>query len=750
MQTASRSSIDEPISLLLNDKSALIQELKNDVLVQSHYKHGEEQTLSTNELLKKEGQFSKKLQDLHSVRSIPGLLMEVETNLELLELENCYYSLKTLRRKLNDNAAIINNSFGLQQSIARYVDNLHLKLVDMIYQLCFQGFWKMDNESITFSKTIKWGKEQLEIEYSSFIESVERLFCPDGLLDSKLWIISDMIFGDLQETVRNRLNTIANDYVQLNFITERIKNALFTVTEQVYLSNGGETLAFKFCTPNSDESANETVASFDNILQFMQKSLISRDRAIFIEKLGNILANELLKFIKANAFIILQSEDCFLKEKITAVNGELQQLYKIEGGKYDLKTSEIERLLGSSELHTNLKLEKIFQDHLAEMRTFFNSEGWKVAKELDSRRIPERTGVHKSSENRSSESSKFSKSDETDDWGWEADDGWDDQVEINLDDDNGSQLSRKSIINEHNADFDDEWNEAWDVDIDTNDERKSLTSIDTQYVVKVTQLPQKFIRLINDFEKKYKELCNGSLSEQYYHHKLNLLQTSYMAMSTCHFKDDWWQLFNDLYYIVETNKSFTRLHELGINFLDFNLKTRQMICDRLISDQLNEFMKHEVDPSWDVTITDFLPLIHKDIIGSFSLISHKIAQEYIMKFLRFLYNDCILERILNWKIISEKNSENLSELIGLVCAKTEVPILCPNQSYQELREKFAITGKFLPLHLKDIMEMFYHGDFYLFDTDEIIQWIVLLFAETPLRKDAIDDIREIRNVQIED
>ena len=58
--------------------------------------------------------------------------------------------------------------------------------------------------------------------------------------------------------------------------------------------------------------------------------------------------------------------------------------------------------------------------------------------------------------------------------------------------------------------------------------------------------------------------------------------------------------------------------------------------------------------------------------------------------------------------------------------------------------KFDLVGRFLPLHLREITDMFYNGDFYLFGTDEIVQWIKLLFADTPIRQDAISDIYEIR------
>lgn len=108
------------------------------------------------------------------------------------------------------------------------------------------------------------------------------------------------------------------------------------------------------------------------------------------------------------------------------------------------------------------------------------------------------------------------------------------------------------------------------------------------------------------------------------------------------------------------------------------------------------------------------------------------------------------KEILKWQIISEVNSENLGELVSLLVNNTDIQLLAKEPSYKKMREKFATMGKFLPLHLKEIMEMFYNGDFYLFATDELIQWIELLFADTPLRRNAIDDIYEIRGTALDD
>ena len=66
------------------------------------------------------------------------------------------------------------------------------------------------------------------------------------------------------------------------------------------------------------------------------------------------------------------------------------------------------------------------------------------------------------------------------------------------------------------------------------------------------------------------------------------------------------------------------------------------------------------------------------------------------------------------------------------------------EPYRHSREKLLTVSKILTAHLKDILNMFYEGEFFLFDTDEIVQWIILLFADTPTRRECIDEIRKVR------
>lgn len=751
--------IRDPVRNLLGDNDKLLRELKNDKLLEEYLNSNRENGHNSSDILSREQELSKELHELSRLRSIPGLVLEIETNLELQEFENCYQSLKTLRKKLYENEFILNKSFGLQQSVSRFVDGLHVKFVHQVHEVC-KAFWKVQDDLIALHKRIKWGKDDVEIEYSAFIESVATLFFPEGHVDSKHWIIDDMLLADLQENVRATLKSIFNDHIHLNVIVEKMKSLIFVGKKEIAFSDDKDFLILKGVYIGNEETTAGTLSNFESILLFLDHTSPPGAKSVLVRRLCPVLANDLLKVIKKNASGVLGPQESSVKKKALGVNCLLEKLLNSQEDMSKAIASEIERLLTSEELYVHLQLEKIFQEQLQELRMLFEDENKNLVR-VEPKLVTYQTGSSRNSMAADGMTNKNLKDDETEDWGWEADDGWDDQIDVSVEGDNVSRISKKSRNTEKTGDLgavednadtegvEDGWDDAWNVDFDVEDERKSMKSVETKSSFKVTSLSKKYMASIRVFSERWKEKCGGSFDEPYYRYKLNVLQTAYMGMCIPYFGDDWCQLSRDLSYIHSADRSFSRLYELALNYLDFNIRTREKFCDTYVSQQLEEFEQNESNPSWDTTITELLPFIHNEVIKPFSQLNNGVAQECITKFLKFLYQNCIAGKILTWNIISEKNSENLSEFISLIFAKTEVTILPHSKEMSELREKFSFIGTFLPLHLKDIMELFYHGDFYLFTTDEIIQWIVLLFAETPLRRNAIDDIREIRNVELE-
>lgn len=749
MASTRLDSASDRIEKILADRNGILHQLEDDpVLINDELR--EPSKIDTDAILKREMGLSRELREYTALKTVPSLVLEFKTNLHLLEFENSFYSLQTLRKKLRDFSEILSQSYGLQRSVATYVDNMHLDLVNSLYSILNDGFWKIGSDFVSFQEKVAFGNDRVDIDYVDFMASMVSLYFPQGHLDPKSWIISDMILGTMQETVRAKLDFILKEYVKLSGVTNLIKSCIFAQSSEALLEDNNKTLKFRQSSKNGDEKFKETLSSFKNVLQFLTETVVSQDKKILAERLGPSISTELMKSIKANASIIFRPENTHLRDESLAINLILKDLSE-NSDIWSYNGSELERLFSNSDIPTNLQIDKILQDQLTELRAFFASKNWRILTTITAAEPTK--GSSKKTTVRTKRFSSSSKRSIADDWTWEEeaeDNGWDEHVDLDLDEADEDSSSRKSKKETNSEAADDAWDEAWDVDIDDEEEQeKSCGSTDTTPERKVSQLPMKIIQLVDNFRGRCHEMDHAKLDKNHYRYKQSVLETLIMAMAERHFKEDWWQLFLDMKYLLQKDPSLSRFKELTHNYLELNLKSREAIVYKLVCGQLDELSENEMDPSWAITIDQLIPFIQNQILKPLARVGKIDSDRCLTSFLKFLYNDCITDNILQCKIISERNSENLSEFISLVYSKTEISGLNGHTDYRENREKFAIIGKFLPLHLKEIMEMFYNGDFYLFTTDELVQWIVLLFAETPLRRNAIDDIYEIRNANID-
>ncbi|CAI4049687.1 hypothetical protein N7582_004728 [Saccharomyces uvarum] len=754
---------------LFHDKDQIIRELRKDPLINkddNQQVNGGEIQQESSDLLQKEALLANELNTLGNLKILSNLLMEVKTNSELSELENCYYSLQSLRQKMRNNTAFLKQSFNFQQSISLYVDSLHLELVTELYEILTTGFWKITENTIQFTPIVKWGKDEVDIEYNAFMDFVTQQYFPQGGLDNQSWIISDMDNADSQEQVRAKLNVILKDYVNLASVVNMIKSSIFIPGKQIFYDEEKKILNFSKSAPHGQNTAT-VLASFETVCDFILNGLTLRDMRILSSELGHLFNTEFTKFVKNNASIILDSLDSPLKNLVSSTNNKLIRLAsetKTENWSYSGK--EIQDLLMNKQLYYNLLLDKILELHINKIRDIFEdpNKSWKTLETIELKHALSSTNTINENKGNNSLDTKQEKKEQhtsaakNDDWNWEADDdadAWGDEIDLDIDDEEGKpaeEMEGEPEEEEENA-----WDEAWAIDEDVNvndfsavsekkpsqDHNRTLN----EDRIEVTQLPKLFLTISQDFKNSFED---SHVDKQYFGYKYNLLQTSYMAMCTNNLFNNWYQLYVDMRYLIEQDEKLYRIKELTRNLLETRLNMKYRFVSRLVACQLTEFRENEKNPSWDATIESLLPYILKEIIYPLEKIKGEESTRYLLSFLNFLYNDCVTNKILKWKIISEVNSENLGELVSLLVNNTEIQILAKEPGYKAMREKFATMGRFLPLHLKEIMEMFYNGDFYLFTTDELIQWIELLFADTPLRRNAIDDIHEIRGASLED
>ncbi|QHS75670.1 Dsl1p [Saccharomyces paradoxus] len=748
------------------DKGEIIRELLKDPLIikdDSKRINGSELQLDSSDLLQREALLANELNILDNLKTLSNLIKEVKANLHLLELENCYYSLQSLRKKMRNNAAFLKQSFNFQQSISIYVDTLHLELVTALYKILTNGFWKITENSIQFTSTLEWGKDNVHIEYDTFMDFVAQQYFPQGSLDNQAWFILDMANANSQEQVRAKLNTIIKDYMNLSSIVGMIKSSIFISGREISYENETDMLMFSKSS-HGQNSVSTALTSFEAVCDFILDKLVFRDRKTLSYELGPLFNTEFTKFVKNNASIILESLDSPLKNLVSVINNKLTRLAsESEVANWSYSGKEIQDLLMNKQLYYNLLLDKVLESHISEIRDIFEDpkKSWqnldvvelvRVSGNIDA--MNEKIG--KNDTNVQNEKEHQTAASKDDDWNWEVDDdadAWGDEIDVNIDDEEEktTQEVEKEPEEEENA-----WDEAWAIEENIDDAslengKKPFKVHDVGLLNKdhidVTQLPKLFLAISQNFKSAF---TDSHVDEQYFAYKYNLLQTSYVAMCTTNFSHNWCQLYVDMRYLIERDENLYRIKELTRNVLETRLNMKYRIVCKLIKHQLTEFRENERNPSWDATIEKLLPYISKEIVRPLEKIRGEEGSRYLLSFLNFLYNDCVTNEILKWQIISEVNSENLGELVSLLVNNTDIQLLTKEPSYKKMREKFAIMGKFLPLHLKEIMEMFYNGDFYLFGTDELIQWIELLFADTPLRRNAIDDIYEIRGAALDD
>ncbi|KAL6942762.1 hypothetical protein ACO0RG_001723 [Hanseniaspora osmophila] len=369
----------------------------------------------------------------------------------------------------------------------------------------------------------------------------------------------------------------------------------------------------------------------------------------------------------------------------------------------------------------------------------------------------------------------------------EADDGWnvdDDMLSLN-DNKSSHEPAHKNTGTGKDSEYGDEtdaWsiNESLNLDDDAEMQKSESKKSDDKDVLEtkgkvahdefhVSEATFKFLecwKLLNTRIANELPSCNSSEINKEY--RLNLLLTSYYAMCTSQYDGDWTKYVNDIEYLkfeFSHNKDFqesavsniSQLFHLSNNLVDNKM---QMIEKRLYSLtflQLKIIKNHESmgDPDWSVTFDELLPFLssifHNQILHV-GVLEKKI--QMVLEMTAFFYEKCIIKPVSEWNVISEIASENISELIQLISQNlddillnffTQESVSKPHrQQFMNLRERVTLVAKVLTARLKDIMEMFYNGDFYLFETNEIVNWLVLLFADTRKRSDCIEEIKAIR------
>lgn len=741
------------------DKDHVITELLKDPVYLSRHNSLATHPKDENDLYALETKLEEELHDLKDLKIVSSLVKETQVNLDLMELENCYYSLYNLSKKLKSSRSFLKQSLHFQRSVAVHVDELRIKLLSTIYDILATKFWSISESSFEFHPDIKWKEEEFMMKYEEFKSFVSKNFFPDNAINNSHWLITDIIHSEEQERMRNKLKDIYINYIDFASLTKAVKDALFSDEYEFEWSENNYTKLL--ITKRGALCIHKRIESFNNLLSFLEKGISNSDKFKLLTNLGKAIGIEFLRFVKSNATGIIDKNANSIKQQTLLLNDRLKSISE-QSGAWNFDSDQISKLLNDEILYKSLLLDGVLGRAISDVRKLIANESWKSKTKIT---------LKNSEMLNDSKEKEISQDNVGDEWEWNEDemdddvhnstskvpnsksedlnddeDGWADEIDVDLED----EINTKETEPE-----DDAWNDEWDVEEDiksthSNKNSKSKHVINTTEEVTITELPKKFLNIMEKLLEDARAIdVNLPLTEDF-KYKANLLQTVFFSISSTKYGNEWWQFYNDMKFTFDQNNDMKRLQELIYNYMETNLQNTKKISKRILSSQLQQFQRNENNPSWNDTLDNFLPFLEEELANITTHITQEDSFKYITRLFSFIFEDVIIQNILSWDIISEKNSENISELLKLIITSTQIDSLNTYPKYRELYERVNIVAKLLPLHLKEIMEMFYNGDFYLFTTEEIITWIKLLFAETPLRKDAIDDIYEIRNTPTED
>lgn len=673
---------DSSIEQILTNNSQLALEIENDPNFNLNSHRVDERSEDRiDDLIELDSELTGSLAKYNQFKVISDLFKEFNANFQYLELENCYYSLQNVHKKLKE-LNFSGEGIHFQQSVAAYIDTLHLKLAEKLNAL-LRCFWKITDDSLEFSGTMNI--DDVPIEYETLVRICEENLFIDGHLDQTGWFISKICIQAYKEQVIDILQLIHSADIKLLPVFKLIRS--FAFNEKMALSVDHQTLKIQKKTVSA--SAEEKLRDYCTLITYISNNFCPWIKETVMSQFGSTIVSEVCRLIRRNAQL-LSEQGTSSREVLSKINEELKVLS--HNASWDYNSDELDKFLNDANICVILNFESMVQQRILDIRKLFSSD-WKKLHKVPIKAISNEQHTTKSNLQKGCEQ-------EEDDWGWNEE--------------------------EEEEEEEDGWGNDLDIDVYT-------------VTIEVSDFAVKGLEIL----KKYEERCNEFppdtiLTSREY--KANLLQASFFAMSTAK-AEKWTQLYRDVKYMCTVNASLTQLNELNGRFLENHIQTMKKMINNFVTSQLLEIRENERSPRWDVTLYSMLPYIKDNAITSLLELEDN---DIILSLLEFIVHESLLNNILHWQVISERASENLFEFISLLLPALEVPRLNLIESYRHIREKLHIVRKILPSHLKDILKMFYDGDFFLFETEEIIQWIVLLFADTSTRRNCIEEIRNAR------
>lgn len=642
-----------------------------------------------SKLQQRDYEITQELQQLRELWIVSTLLREIEVNLDLFEFENVLDSLNNLQKKIR-------------------------------------------NDSLTSNLIIV---EKLHVEHDRYLDStIERI--------KELWaklidVADDSIVFNAEVEVENNVVLLENilDIIKTNDLELKIPNSNIThLIDQKLLTAliNSKTLQLtdnKISIVNGSPSVEEQIQSIKNLANFV--SFIPDDQQII-----NYISPRLFEWLKE---IITTNIDLIYSDK------SLQQEF-LELGSFlsekNFKRNQLQNWI-QNELN-EIAVENYLDLHIDQVRNLVQGLDKSIFQNLVTREYKQNEVKQAVKLVPVPEPKPDQKAPVEDDWGW-------DDEDIDLDDQPIEEQQEKTNIDELKDDWD--WN-----DEDEQEEPKPKKKLVSKFAKKqhsnetsrestplaseaityqTTKLPEEISKIIKSYLS-----TQSKLPKQYHdlhYSKLNYLVTGLFILISQEFKHhtrSTMLLYNDLTYLNQL-EDIPRLVELKEQFLTTSIKDFQRAIDGHY-EKLNG-----LDPAISAGATYE---IIDDIQLIFTMFFKKLQELPSNKYLEIVQSsaESFYGKIISSVYDKDDIGEFESEYLNLILHKFLELKFPVNNNKIKNHSKLGHVAFIVSSHLKDIMESFYNAEFYDLSTSELISLIDKLFADSDLKRNSIEDIKEIR------
>lgn len=736
----------------------------SSALYEDAHEEEELKSLSLFQLNAKMKEHEDNLESLNRLWLLRGLVQEIEGTLNnsvevcgCVELESIFFNLAKLHTKLNEFREA-HPSALIVDKLYEHHEKLYDEAIDQIKKLFHKFFPSVD----TFINPII--VNDVELEYNGEFQSVFRKYTERN--NSEL-VLGGLLHEEQLIWDKQLLNPFLVDHTHYLELKQEVVTHLDceSIVYRVELREKSNGSFFN----------DDYFASLTNFIRFIN---LFEDQSLQNFYLSKISRN-LTDVVSENVNELVVNNNSQLVDHLVDVIG----LSKRTNWSLSIANSLNSESGMIIESLNQLYLDWLVDRYVSQIRLFFNDE-----EEL--RRLFKNVStVHSGL----TEKATDVRADEEEKSAWDEDwdnDGWNDGDEA---EEKEEEKEEEQAVAEKEDD-DDEW-DAWDEEIKLEDSprkekvpsklakrsstsmsasnRPAASSVNTSTYL-VTAIPSKLFGILSDYlQENQVQSSSSSLVSS----KIKILVTCIVSFASITYPtlERSFILYNDLIHLYELlvplnfGEDNDCVNEL-VRFANTNwikLKLDLLPNLRSITNKINlehddyiakiNLGKLEDDFQLDDSTTHQLNLLHdwlSKFLDSGTLLSENPSKfkELLSFFLNFV-NNWIVDSIVAMEEITEYQSNKLTKILEGIRNIT-LPIAAEHIDHNAVFNIKAFhrmdnVNFLISNHLKDIMERFYSGEFYDFESDEIISVIRSIFVKSELREGYIQEIIDIRNIDNE-